>query len=849
MNGISPRGGRAVSAARVALLALAATALVFAPGFLFPYVVPRAAYLRLAVLAAAAAFLPLLLLRPSRLRDGRDPFLLLLAAWVGWSLVAALAGDAPWRSVFGDLERMEGLVTWGLLLVLYVLLRCLFRERHWRRFFVGWAVALGAVSIYALVQRWDPAGLAIHGGGEGRIFGTLGNPGFLAAYLVLSWSMVPWLWRRIRSGWGRALLAAAVALSAWAFLSTGSRAAAAGLAAGAGAALAWATRKDARRALWIGTALAVALAGAVGLTLAGLELGTLERLLAGDVGGRSLAERLWLWEGGLEGIREHPLLGVGPENFNLLSDRHLPAGVFDRYGTLEVWDRAHNVLVGAAATRGTPGLLIYLGLWAVLLGTAARAWGEGDLTGIEAGALAGGLIAFGVHLLFWFEDLTSLVAWTALAAFLRHAVADGPLLEIGTEALEGRGRRLMAAGAVAVLALTGWSLAVRPLLAARDAGRAGAMEERAGAALATADPGGAGGLDADRQAEILEAYRAALRRSEVLGWEILVRQVNRLAALARRPDRVRARRRLAEAVGAGIRAAADRTEVELGRDPENGRVHLKHGQLLRAVHAFSGRPEALDRAVDAARRGVELAPARLDHRLVLAATLLEAGRSDEALSVLEEVRARAPGWGRANVHRARVLAARRDHERALEALRSAFRSGHPPASPGPTLAVGGWLRGQGRFGEEAALYGSHLATVRPGSFGAWAEVGAGDGAGEGSDRLAAPHMPVLGRLPPALLRAGDREGAVDAARLLVEELLARPGHTMRAETIRPALRFAEEVERGEVGAWRDRTSLLPGSETGSAADGPSSVPAVPGAGEGLPGATASPSGAPGRSPL
>lgn len=827
-----------ISAARVVLLALAATALVFLPGFLFPYMVPRAAFLRLAVLAAAAFFLPLLLLRRSRVHDGRDPFLLLLTAWFGWSLVTALAGDAPWRSVFGDLERMEGLVTWGLLLVLYVMLRSLFRDRHWRRFFIGWAVAMGAVSVYALVQRWNPAGLALHGAGQGRIFGTLGNPGFLAAYLVLSWSTVPWLWRRLRSRWGRALLAAAVVLSAPVFLSTGSRAAAVGLVVGGTVVLAWAARKDPRRGLRVATGVALALAAAIGLTVVGLELHTLERLLAGDVGGFDV--RLAVWKAGLEGILESPLLGVGPENFNLVSDRHLPAGVFDRYGTLPVWDRAHNVLVGTAATRGVPGLLVYLGLWAVVLRTVVGAWSEGDLTGVEAGGLAAGLLAFAVHLVFWFEDLTSLVMWVTLAAFLRHVVAERPLLKIEAEPLEGRGRRVLAAGAVVVLALTGWSLAVRPLLAAGDAGRAGVLEARSEGRQVAVSPGAADSTDGGRQAEILEAYREGLEHSGVLGWEILVRQVNRLAEIARHPDHLRRHPSLARAVEAGIRTAAERTEVELRRDPANGRVHLKHGQLLHALYAISGRSEVLDRAVEATRRGVERAPARLDHRLVLASILLDAGQSERALAVLEEVVRRAPGWGRARVHLALAEAARGGHGGALTHLRSAFRSGHAPESPFPTLAVGSWLRTEGRWREEAALYASHLATVRPGPFARWAgvereAVGNGPGhpsdtsrasGGTRSDRLARRHLPVLGRLPPALLRAGDREGAVEAARILLEELLSGPGRTVQGSTLRPALRFAEEVEAGAVEPWRDRTSLLPGTdaEQGAAPLDPSASP-------------------------
>lgn len=818
----------ATAAGRTALLALALLPLVVVPGVLFPFVVPRAAALRVAVLAAAAALLPLLLLRSSSVRDGRDPFLLLLAGYAGWSLVAAVAGEGPWRSVFGDLERMEGVVTWGLALLLYALLRCLFRERDWRRFAAVLLASAAAVSVYALLQLWG--GLGLPGAGGARAEATLGSPGYLAAFLLLAMGFVPWLWRRTRRRAGRVALAGAVALAVAVFLLTGSRAAIGGaaLAGGGGLALwAWHARGG-RGAL----AVALGLGGllAVGLwTWAGTEtgIGGLDRLLSTAPAEKSLGSRFLMWGAGLGGALDHLVGGVGPENFRLLADQHLPAELYRRYGELVVWDRAHNALVEALTTRGLPGLLLYVGMWGALVRSLVAARREGRLSRAEATALGVSLGAYGVYLLFWFEDLTSLAVWIALAAFVRHVAREGePLLEVGTERKSGRGRLLLAGVGVVVVGATAWTLAGRPLLAARSAGRAAALEARpeartpapgtwAGGPDGGEAPAGGGGLEVGVEARILEHYRRALTRSQVLGWKVLMRQIDRLARLSAHREQVVSTPRLAEEVEASVRSAAARMDVELRRDPRNARVHLKHSQLLRASHALTGRRELLEDAVEAARRAVERAPARVVPRLVLAATLAQAGRPEEALGVLEAAEARVDGYGRVDAYFARAHLALDSVGAAQGRLLEAFRLGYAPRSPDPTLRVGDALRAEDRSADEAELYASHLAVRQAEPFGSWAAEGVRPEGRGRKGELRDSDLPVLDRLPPALLRAARPDAAGRVGGILLEQLARRGAPS---EVLRHVIGFVRDVEAGRTDRWRGARSVLeapsPGGGTG-----------------------------------
>ena len=59
----------------------------------------------------------------------------------------------------------------------------------------------------------------------------------------------------------------------------------------------------------------------------------------------------------LKGLKEHPFLGWGQGNFNLVFNKYYDPKMYKQ----EPWfDRAHNVIFDRAITTGLIGLLIYL---------------------------------------------------------------------------------------------------------------------------------------------------------------------------------------------------------------------------------------------------------------------------------------------------------------------------------------------------------------------------------------------------------------------------------------------------------------------------------------------------------
>ncbi len=74
--------------------------------------------------------------------------------------------------------------------------------------------------------------------------------------------------------------------------------------------------------------------------------------------------RFIVWQGSLEAIKERPILGFGPETFELVYVRHFNPALFLPEGGGEVrFDKAHNIIFETLISSGILGLLFYLAIF------------------------------------------------------------------------------------------------------------------------------------------------------------------------------------------------------------------------------------------------------------------------------------------------------------------------------------------------------------------------------------------------------------------------------------------------------------------------------------------------------
>ncbi len=359
----------------------------------------------------------------------------------GATALATATASVPGLAFYGAPERQQGLLQLMAALALFGAAAAVGRSADSRDRIIAVLAAAGVpVALYALTQA---AGLeAVPGRVEdSRVFGTLSNPIFLGAYLMMLAPIVV-----VRAGAavraGRTIVASSwivvLALQLLALWLTASRGPILGLVIGLGA-LALAAAAVRRKAGTAAAILGLALGGLLLLGLLNWRDGPLTGLADAPVLGRfaqisattegSQAVRLRVWDAVARLTAAEPArlaTGHGPESLRhaLLpyGDTYLAGqGQADR-----LVDRSHSVPFDALAMTGLLGLLGQLALWGAWLYTALVLLGLAPGRGSRrmlVGLLVGGTVLGGLGW-FWRPGMTgALLALGMLAGLGMYLIA------------------------------------------------------------------------------------------------------------------------------------------------------------------------------------------------------------------------------------------------------------------------------------------------------------------------------------------------------------------------------------------------------------------------------------------
>lgn len=365
----------------------------------------------------------------------RDPLGASIVLFLVSALVSTLVSPNPEQSLHGTPDSTAGLVTALSTAAIYFASRAVGGKAA---SLVRYARAVGIASllaaVYALIQLAGLDPIAWHRAatfeGRSRVFGTLGHPNLLGAYLVMAVPLTAWLALRARSGMERAawaivgtidlaVVVATLSRGAWiAVVGAGIAGAALLLRARSGAPDLPESLQERRRVRFPATAalfitlLAVA---AIPLFRAPIaqDIATRVRQIA-SLSAPTTQSRIYMWRAGLRMAHDHPLFGVGLDAFG---------SSFPRYNTAAFWQvewgvtptKAHSEPIQILATQGMVGGISAL---LVLLFATRCIWQRTGRGGADArmGAAAAGATLVG----FATQGLTgfTVVPLGALAAVL-----------------------------------------------------------------------------------------------------------------------------------------------------------------------------------------------------------------------------------------------------------------------------------------------------------------------------------------------------------------------------------------------------------------------------------------------
>lgn len=375
-------------------------------------------------------------------------------AFVGIVFLADLFGVNPYRSFFSNYERMEGFMMIAHLGLYFIILTGIFQKKEdWKIFWNLFVAGSLLASLYALFQKLGYL-KSIQGGV--RVDGTIGNPTYLAAYLLLSMAVISILFWGARARWQKILYGAFFLFESLIILFTASR----GVTLGAGIGV----------ILWLISFILFACFDGLDLKkykiiatiLLALVLVTpivfylirdakfistspiFSRFAFISLQEKTTRSRFMIWSMAYQGFQERPLLGWGQENFPAIFSKYYNPKLFDQ----EPWfDRSHNIIFDWLTHTGILGLASYLTIF-VFAGAALfrylrsvrgnpAFWLEGVTLGIF-------LIAYFLQNVLVFDNLNTYILFFALLAYietLRKTVVPAPTTETKSAFVQNAGQK------------------------------------------------------------------------------------------------------------------------------------------------------------------------------------------------------------------------------------------------------------------------------------------------------------------------------------------------------------------------------------------------------------------------
>ncbi len=636
---------------KVCLFIVPFVPLYIAQNMFFPYITGKAFVFRTLVEIAFFAWVWLAAFNPKyRLR--MTPLMWAVLAWVVIVLLATVFGVNPTRSFWSNFERMEGTIDYLHLAAYFVVLSHVFRRKDWT-VFLHLAVVAGLLQgVYALFQK---LGYLISPQGGFRTDGTIGNPTYLAAYLMFVVAFALLLWIYARNKWTRYYLLGAAFFTLLIIYFTASRGPTMALLLGgvfAGGLLLMFMRADTavskrlKRAVFAALALLIILPAGLWLArdtafVRGSDV--LIRLTSMSFKERTILSRFTIWSMSWEGFKERPILGWGPENYLV---------VFSKYYKTELWqqepwfDRSHNIVFDWLINAGILGLISYFAMLVTGVGMlwknyalAREAADKGHAIALEydaarelrvAIAISGLLFAYALQNFFVFDNIATYVSFFALLAFIQstafaHAESSDERRASpdATRALGAapRGRAsievvaMVSAILVAALGFMLYIMNIRPLLV--NLHLLNALKVQSAQNITGA----------------YDEYNKALSYGAALGKMEIAEQYSRFALAAG----------VMPALTPEFRSQMLRQAIELAdkvveENPQDPRSRLFLAIILSKVGVY-------DKALEQFAVALQLAPMKHQVYFELADAYLQMGNTKKAVEVMEDIYQKTKNFG------------------------------------------------------------------------------------------------------------------------------------------------------------------------------------------------------------
>ncbi len=334
---------------------------------------------------------------------------------LGVFIISTIFSLDPHFSIFGDPNRGGGLLTFGMIILFSYMLIFVLQKRDWKQV---WNVSFvtGALVCFFALAQWSNIfeNLAT----STRPFSTMGNPTLLSIYVLLLFFPLLAFFIKEKQKLLKWIYFALLLLFAFVILITFTRAVFIGLFLGMLYFFLFYPRKA---PLFRIAAVIVLLFSIFSVYYVNTyenpriieENSTLNRLTSRLSVERAFNDpRIGGFVIGWEAIKDRPVLGYGPENFNIAFNKHYHPEMPNIEEDIPWWDKAHNLLIEMTIWGGIPAGALLLLFFALLFLSLQKNKNR------EKHTLQAGLIAFFAASMFTIDSFSIFLVFFFIFAYI-----------------------------------------------------------------------------------------------------------------------------------------------------------------------------------------------------------------------------------------------------------------------------------------------------------------------------------------------------------------------------------------------------------------------------------------------
>lgn len=354
---------------------------VLPSSFIFPFIVPKILLFRSLVVLLLIGYILLLYQSFKEYKPKITLLTLALLIFIISFAISTFSGVDAYHSFWDNHERMLGLFTIIHYVIYYFVCSAIFKTWvDWRRALRIFLFAGSIVMFIGVLQHWDPE-LLLNQGSD-RVRSTLGNAIYVGGYgLFLSFVSLLLMAKEKNLMWSIAEGLMGL-LAIFGLFFSGTRGSMLGFLVGVFVLMVgyFLIIKDRPKIRLILLGLIIASVGAIGImygyrqTSFVSNIPTLGRLFNASLMEGTGSTRLIAWQIAVEGWKDRPIFGWGPNNFFYAFNKYYNPKSLE-FGYQETWfDNAHNIVLNTLAVQGAFGLISYLGLFGLALLMIAQAY-------------------------------------------------------------------------------------------------------------------------------------------------------------------------------------------------------------------------------------------------------------------------------------------------------------------------------------------------------------------------------------------------------------------------------------------------------------------------------------------